>query len=72
MIPTEQQRQDLTSKEFSALFLDGSPGLDIPYSDLCVGDKLGSGGFKDCYRGTYKGVTIEWMASKKITHSPFL
>ncbi|ORZ02689.1 kinase-like domain-containing protein [Syncephalastrum racemosum] len=58
MIPTEQQRQDLTSKEFSALFLDGSPGLDIPYSDLHIGDKLGSGGFKDCYRGTYKGEPV--------------
>ena len=47
----EQQRLELNSREFSALFLDGSPGLDIPYEELRFGRRLGCGGFKDCYAG---------------------
>lgn len=36
------------------LFLDeDSPSLDIPYQDLILGEKLGSGGFKDCYKGMF-------------------
>jgi hypothetical protein len=47
---------ELTSREFSELFLEDGPGLDIPYHHLEVGQKLGSGGFKDCFIGFYKGV----------------
>ncbi|KAF7729142.1 hypothetical protein EC973_004910 [Apophysomyces ossiformis] len=55
----EIQRLELNSREFSALFLDDdSSGLDIPYHDLVVGAKLGSGGFKDCYAGTYRGEPV--------------
>lgn len=54
----EQQRLELNSREFSALFLDGSPGLDIPYEELRFGRRLGCGGFKDCYAGIKKGGTI--------------
>lgn len=51
----EQQRLELNSREFSALFLDGSPGLDIPYEELRFGRRLGCGGFKDCYAGKKRG-----------------
>ncbi|KAJ8663928.1 hypothetical protein O0I10_000203 [Lichtheimia ornata] len=54
----EQQRLELNSREFSALFLDGSPGLDIPYEELRFGRRLGCGGFKDCYAGMYKGEPV--------------
>lgn len=49
----QEDRVLLNSKEFSLLFLDeDSPSsLDIPYEDLILGKKIGSGGFKDCYQG---------------------
>lgn len=31
---------------------------EIAYEQLTVGRKLGSGGFKDCYAGTYMGVSM--------------
>ncbi|GAN04816.1 kinase-like protein [Mucor ambiguus] len=52
-----QQRLELNSRDLSMLFLDDkNPDFDIPYHALVVGKKLGSGGFKDCYTGMYKGV----------------
>ncbi|KAG0175450.1 hypothetical protein DFQ28_009164 [Apophysomyces sp. BC1034] len=50
---------ELSSLEFSAVFLDDtSSSLNIPYHDLIIGSKLGSGGFKDCFAGIYKGEPV--------------
>ncbi|KAI8060800.1 kinase-like domain-containing protein [Gongronella butleri] len=57
-ISAEEYRMELTSREFSELFLEDGPGVDIPYQDLVVEQKLGSGGFKDCYMGYYKGEPV--------------
>ncbi|KAI8149741.1 hypothetical protein BJV82DRAFT_505308 [Fennellomyces sp. T-0311] len=57
-LTAEQQRLELNSREFSALFLDGNPGLGIPYHELQIGHRLGSGGFKDCFAGMYKGEPV--------------
>ncbi|GAA5810942.1 hypothetical protein MFLAVUS_004370 [Mucor flavus] len=54
-----QRNGALDSKEFTMLFLDGnSPSLDIPRQDLTLGESIGSGGFKDCFKGAYKGETV--------------
>ncbi|KAI8888298.1 kinase-like protein [Backusella circina FSU 941] len=53
-----QDRYELNSRDLSALFLDDSKDQDIPYSALTMGQKLGSGGFKDCYVGSYKGEPV--------------
>lgn len=42
----------------NSLLLDEHPQGEIPYEQLTVGRKLGSGGFKDCYAGTYMGVSF--------------
>ncbi|KAL7317793.1 hypothetical protein PS15m_004100 [Mucor circinelloides] len=54
------ERNLLNSTEFSQLFLDSdsSSNLSIPFSDLIYGKKIGSGGFKDCYEGYYKGEVV--------------
>ncbi|KAF0425739.1 kinase-like protein [Gigaspora margarita] len=39
----------------SLLLDDDDLSRDIPYEELEIGKKLGSGGFKDCYMGRYKG-----------------
>ncbi|KAI8343435.1 kinase-like domain-containing protein [Chlamydoabsidia padenii] len=57
-ISAQEYRMELTSREFSELFLEDGPGLDIPYHHLEVGEKLGSGGFKDCFIGLYKGEAV--------------
>ncbi|CAO3597492.1 unnamed protein product [Absidia cylindrospora] len=57
-ISAQEYRMELTSREFSELFLEDGPGLDIPYHHLEVGQKLGSGGFKDCFIGLYKGEAV--------------
>ncbi|KAI9303304.1 kinase-like domain-containing protein [Cunninghamella echinulata] len=57
-ISAQEYRMELTSREFSELFLEEGPGLDIPYHELEVGQKLGSGGFKDCFLGLYKGEPV--------------
>lgn len=52
MITPQDEKVLLNSKEFSLLFLDqDSPSLDIPFEDLKLGKKIGSGGFKDCFQG---------------------
>ncbi|GAA5795432.1 hypothetical protein HPULCUR_000789 [Helicostylum pulchrum] len=64
----QSDRALLNSKEFTMLFLDeDSPSLDIPYQDLILGEKLGSGGFKDCYKGVYKGETVA-IGELRLTH----
>ncbi|CAO0794151.1 unnamed protein product [Mucor circinelloides] len=56
----QAERNLLNSTEFSQLFLDddSSSNLSIPFSDLIYGKKIGSGGFKDCYEGYYKGEVV--------------
>jgi len=41
----------------SSLFLDNDAS-EIKYDDLEIGKKIGSGGFKDCYAGKYKGQPV--------------
>ncbi|KAI9013988.1 kinase-like domain-containing protein [Phycomyces nitens] len=54
-LTVREEKLELNSREFTALFLDdNASGFDIPYKDLIIGDKLGSGGFKDCYRAEVK------------------
>ncbi|ORE07501.1 kinase-like protein [Rhizopus microsporus var. microsporus] len=56
----KNERETLRSREFSVLFLNGETdtGLDIPYKELVIKQKIGSGGFKDCYEGVYKGEAV--------------
>lgn len=42
----------------NSLLLDEHFQGEIAYEQLTVGRKLGSGGFKDCYAGTYMGVSM--------------
>ncbi|KAI7831461.1 kinase-like domain-containing protein [Gamsiella multidivaricata] len=42
----------------NSLLLDEHFQGEIAYEQLTIGRKLGSGGFKDCYAGTYLGVTV--------------
>ncbi|KAI8889246.1 kinase-like protein [Backusella circina FSU 941] len=51
LLSSDDQRSLLDSKEFSKLFLDETPGLEIHYHELVYGEKIGSGGFKDCFKG---------------------
>lgn len=63
-----QQRLELNSRDLSMLFLDDkNPDFDIPYHALVVGKKLGSGGFKDCYAGFYKGEPVA-IGELRLTH----
>ncbi|CEI87852.1 hypothetical protein RMCBS344292_16582 [Rhizopus microsporus] len=63
----KNEREVLRSREFSMLFLNGETdtGLDIPYKELVIKRKIGSGGFKDCYEGVYKGVIILPFTDRK-------
>ncbi|CAO3612429.1 unnamed protein product [Mucor hiemalis] len=64
----QNDRGLLNSKEFSLLFLDqDSPSLDIPFEDLILGKKIGSGGFKDCFQGVYKGELVA-IGELRLTH----
>lgn len=61
-----EKRLELNSRELSLLFLDDkNPQFDIAYSALTIGRKLGSGGFKDCYAGYYKGVKKRALFNRK-------
>ncbi|RIA80459.1 kinase-like domain-containing protein [Glomus cerebriforme] len=51
-------RQDkISSVYLSSLFSDDDAS-EIKYEELEIGKKLGSGGFKDCYAGKYKGEPV--------------
>ncbi|CAG8533801.1 3489_t:CDS:2 [Paraglomus brasilianum] len=48
------EQKPIPDKEFLHSILVGEDGLEtIPYAELEIGRKLGSGGFKDCYEGKY-------------------
>ncbi|KAG1056007.1 hypothetical protein G6F43_002077 [Rhizopus delemar] len=60
--------KELNSRELSLLFLDDkNPQFDVPYQALTIGRKLGSGGFKDCFAGTYKGEPVA-IGELRLTH----
>ncbi|CAO3643133.1 unnamed protein product [Mucor fragilis] len=65
----QAERKLLNSTEFSQLFLDddSASNLSIPFSDLIYGKKIGSGGFKDCYEGYYKGEVVA-IGELRLTH----
>ncbi|RUS18683.1 kinase-like domain-containing protein, partial [Endogone sp. FLAS-F59071] len=61
--PSPSRRNIINSINFQNLFQDDSDmnGVnsgDIPFDKLELGKKLGSGGFKDCYAGTYQGEPV--------------
>lgn len=63
----QNDRGLLNSKEFSLLFLDqDSPSLDIPFEDLILGKKIGSGGFKDCFQGNFHH--FDYVHMEPLTH----
>ncbi|KAF8976268.1 hypothetical protein BGZ46_008403 [Entomortierella lignicola] len=48
----------MSSNYLNSLLLDEHFKGEISYDQLTVGRKLGSGGFKDCYAGTYLGEPV--------------
>ncbi|KAF9133001.1 hypothetical protein BGX30_012446 [Mortierella sp. GBA39] len=48
----------INTAHLNSLLLDGNFQGEIAYEQLVVGRKLGSGGFKDCYAGTYLGEAV--------------
>lgn len=55
---SNSQRHDkISSVYLSTLFVDDDT-TEIKYEELEVNAKLGSGGFKDCYAGKYKGAPV--------------
>ncbi|CAG8449130.1 6174_t:CDS:10 [Ambispora leptoticha] len=62
----------INSSLWSTLFINGEIPV-IDYDKLEVGKKLGSGGFKDCYAGTYEGgpVAIGELRIVNFTESDF-
>ncbi|CAI2167918.1 17760_t:CDS:10 [Funneliformis geosporum] len=51
------RQNKINSVYISSFFLDDDTS-EIKYEDLEVGSKLGSGGFKDCFAGKYKGELV--------------
>lgn len=51
------RQNKINSVYISSLLLDDETS-EIKYEDLVIGNKLGSGGFKDCYAGKYKGEIV--------------
>ena len=52
-----QNKAPINTVYLNSLLQDGNFQGEIAYEQLTVGKKLGSGGFKDCYAGTYMGVS---------------
>ncbi|KAF9121057.1 hypothetical protein BGW39_010895 [Mortierella sp. 14UC] len=48
----------INTVDLNSLLLDENFQGEISYDQLVVGRKLGSGGFKDCYAGTYLGEAV--------------
>ncbi|KAF9947709.1 hypothetical protein BGZ70_002542, partial [Mortierella alpina] len=53
-----QNKAPINTKYLNSLLQDGNFQGEIMYEQLTVGKKLGSGGFKDCYAGTYMGEAV--------------
>ncbi|CAG8677648.1 18468_t:CDS:2, partial [Racocetra fulgida] len=52
-------RHEKMNTVFMSLLLDDEDiSKEIRYDELEIGKKLGSGGFKDCYMGRYKGELV--------------
>ncbi|CAG8437339.1 4627_t:CDS:10 [Scutellospora calospora] len=57
--PNNLRQDKINSVYMTSLFLDDDDlAREIRYSELEIGRKLGSGGFKDCYIGRYKGESV--------------
>ncbi|KAG0252646.1 hypothetical protein BGZ95_006570, partial [Linnemannia exigua] len=52
------QREPINTSYLNSLFMDANYHGEISYDELIIGRKLGSGGFKDCYAGTYHGENV--------------
>ncbi|KAG0288635.1 hypothetical protein BGZ96_007594 [Linnemannia gamsii] len=52
------QRKPINTVYLSSLLMDDNFRSEISYDQLKIGRKLGSGGFKDCYAGTYNGENV--------------
>ncbi|KAJ1678164.1 hypothetical protein EV182_004641, partial [Spiromyces aspiralis] len=63
--PHPDAREDLNDSSSSS-----SGGGDVNFRDLKFGDKIGSGGFKDCYRGEYNGNLVAIGAIRTADFSP--
>ncbi|KAK3843761.1 MAG: hypothetical protein J3R72DRAFT_101194 [Linnemannia gamsii] len=50
------QKKPINTVYLNSILMDANFQGEITYDQLKIGRKLGSGGFKDCYAGTYKGV----------------
>ena len=55
------KKAPINTTYLNSLLLDENFQGEIAYEQLTVGRKLGSGGFKDCYAGTYLGVRRRWF-----------
>ncbi|KAF9932634.1 hypothetical protein BGZ67_004676 [Mortierella alpina] len=53
-----QNKAPINTVYLNSLLQDGNFQGEIAYEQLTVGKKLGSGGFKDCYAGTYMGEAV--------------
>jgi len=51
------KKAPINTRYLNSILADVDFQGEISYEHLTVGRKLGSGGFKDCYAGTYKGVS---------------
>ena len=61
----EKRGKAATNRGNGSLFIsaqlledEGNDAGEIPYASLKVARKLGSGGFKDCFAGTYNGLPV--------------
>ncbi|KAF9901868.1 hypothetical protein EC991_005602 [Linnemannia zychae] len=52
------QKKPINTVYLSSLLTEANFQGEITYDQLKIGRKLGSGGFKDCYAGTYNGENV--------------
>ncbi|KAJ2890856.1 hypothetical protein IWW38_003906, partial [Coemansia aciculifera] len=64
-VPSSPHLEQLSTREAILLYSAGGKGTEsadfsdeIPIDKLQFGSKIGSGGFKDCYRGEYLGNAV--------------
>ncbi len=63
------QKQPLDPSSISSSIDGLADGTEILYKDLHVGKKIGSGGYKEVYKGNYKGkdVAVGVISAMKLT-----